>query len=186
MRGFLKNETGKAVFKLQRGIPINGRLSFEDAYLTLGEKSGKKEGAPFVKWLKENHFPDEDWVFYKEEGQLFFPAKKKAPVKVADPEVTDVAEVVAPGPPEVVELPKPKPRKAPAKGAGRKLTKEQRYKESAITAGTIIDADIPQAKEMIGKTKSRSTLKRALGLANHFSHKEDHRRLILRRLEEVY
>jgi hypothetical protein len=187
MRGFLKNETGKAVFKLQRGIPVNGSLSFDDAYLTLGEKSGKKEGAPFVKWLKENHFPDEDWVFYKEEDELFFPPKKKAPVKIAETEAVAEVEVEAtPGPPEVVELPKPKPRKAPAKGAGRKLTKEQRVQESAVTAGTIIEADIPQAKKMIEKTKSRSTLKRALGLANHFSHKEEHRRLILRRLEEVY
>ncbi len=173
MKGFLKNETGTSVFKLQRPLPINGMLSFDDAYLTLGEKSGKKEGATFVKWLKENHFQDEGWVFYKEEGVLFFSPKKKAPAKNAKV-----------GSPEVVELPKPKI--APARGAGRKFTKEQKVKESAITAGTIIEADIPQAKEMIEKTKSRATLKRALGLSNHFSHKEEHRRLIQRRLEEVY
>jgi len=182
MRGFIKNGTGKSVFKLQRGIPVNGKLSFDDAYLTLGEKSGKKEGTTFVKWLKENHFQDEGWVFFKEEDVLFFAPKKKAPAKTPE----TLAEKV-PGPPEVVELPKPKTRKvAPAKGAGRKLTKEQKVKASAVTAGTIIDAEIHQAKELIEKTKSRSTLKRALGLANHFSHKEEHRRLIQRRLEEVY
>ena len=175
MKGFLKNETGKSVFKLQRPIPINGMLSFDDAYLTLGEKSGKKEGATFVKWLKENHFADEGWVFYKEEGVLFFAAKK---VAKSTPKGTE---------PEVVELPKPKSGKiAPARGAGRKLAKEQKVKQSAVTAGSIIEAEIPQAKEMIEKTKSRGTLKRALGLANHFSHKEEHRRLIQKRLEEVY
>jgi hypothetical protein len=181
MKGFIKNETGKSIFKLQRGIPVNGKLSFDDAYLTLGEKSGKKEGASFIKWLKETHFLDDAWVFYKEEDILFF-AVKKAEVKT--PEKKATKEV--PGPPEVVELPKPKARIAPAKGAGRKLTKEQKVKESAVTAGTIIEAEISQAKELIEKTKSRATLKRALGLANHFSHKEEHRRLIQRRLEEVY
>ncbi len=175
MKGFLKNETGKSVFKLQRPIPINGILSFDDAYLTLGEKSGKKEGVTFVKWLKENHFQAEGWVFYKEEGVLFFAAKKVAKTSPKGEE------------PEVVELPKPKTEKIiPAKGAGRKFTRAQQVKESAVTAGTIIEADIPQAKEMIEKTKSRATLKRALGLSNHFSHKEEHRRLIQRRLEEVY
>lgn len=180
MKGFLKNETGTSVFKLQRGIPINGKLSFDDAYLTLGEKSGKKEGASFIKWLKENHFLDGGWVFYKEEGVLFFEVKKPAK-KVS--EKKDTKEVS--GPPEVVELPKPK-KIAPAKGAGRKLTKDQKVKENVVTAGLIINAEIPQAKEMIEKTKSRAILKRALGLANHFSHKEEHRRLIQRRLEVVY
>ena len=175
MKGFLKNETGTSVFKLQRQIPINGMLSFDDAYLSIGEKSGKKEGPTFVKWLKENHFAADGWVFYKEEGVLFFAAKK---AEKSTPEGNE---------PEVVELPKPKTGKiAPARGAGRKLAKQQQVKESAVTAGTIIQADIPQAKEMIEKTKSRATLKRALGLANHFSHKEEHRRLIQRRLEEVY
>jgi hypothetical protein len=185
MRGFIKNETGKSVFKLQRGIPINGRLSFDDAYLTLGEKSGKKEGPAFAKYLKEYHFPDEGWVFYKEEDVLFFPPKKTKAPKVTKSAAEETVDTV-PGPPEVVELPKPKARKAPAKGAGRKLSKEQTVKASSVTAGTIIDAEIPQAKELIAKTKDRATLKRALGLSNHFSHKEEHRRLIQRRLEEVY
>ena len=180
MKGFLKNETGISVFKLQRGIPINGKLSFDDAYLTLGEKSGKKEGSTFIKWLKENHFLADGWVFYKEEGVLFFEVKKPAK-QTPDKKATKVL----PGSPEVVELPKPK-KHVPAKGAGRKLVKDHRVKESAVTAGSIINAEITQAKEMIEKTKSRATLKRALGLANHFSHKEEHRRLIQRRLEVVY
>lgn len=180
MKGFIKNETGTSVFKLQRAIPVNGKLSFDDAYLTLGEKSGKKEGVAFIKWLKENKFLDDSWVFYKEEGVLFFEVKKpveQTPEKKATKELS--------GPPEVVELPKPK-KHTPAKGAGRKFVKDHRVKENAITAGLIINAEIPQAKEMIEKTKSRATLKRALGLANHFSHKEEHRRLIQRRLEVVY
>lgn len=174
MKGFIRNETNKAVFKLQRPLPPNSSLSFDDAYLALGEKSEKKEGDSFVKWLRDNHFQDEGWVFYKEEGVPYF-ASKKTPAK---------KKAAAPTEPEVVELPRPK--KAPSKGAGRKLAKKARVAESAVTAGAIIEADLPQAKEMIDKTKSRGTLKRALGLANHFSHKEEHRRLIQRRLEEVY
>lgn len=171
MKGFIRNETKKAVFKIQRPLPVNSTLTFEDAYLALGEKSGKKEGDAFVKWLKENHFKDEGWVFYKEEGVPYF----KAPAK---------QNTSTPSEPEVVELPRPK--KSPSKGAGRKLTKKARVAESAISAGAIIEAALPQAKEMIDKTKNRSTLKRALNLSNHFSHKEEHRRLIQKRLEEVY
>ena len=180
MKGFIKNETNNPVFKLQRGIPINGILNFDTAYLVLGDKSKKKEGPAFIKWLKENYFQDEGWVFYKEEGELFFPSKKetKKELKESAPD--------SPGPPEVVELPKPKTKVAPGKGAGRRLAKEKSVKASNVTAGEIISANINLAREMISKTKDRSTLKRALFLSNQFSHKEDHRRLIQGRLEEVY
>lgn len=169
MKGFIRNENGKSYFKLQRPLPVNGVLSFDDAYLTLGEKSGKKEGAAFVKWLKDNHFQDEGWVFYKEEGVLFFSAKETAAAKVeADASPVKNAKV------------------APGRGAGKKISKKNtKVAHGDITAGTIVQADLPEAKVMITKTNNRGTLKKALTLATHFSHKEEHRRLIMRRLEEV-
>jgi hypothetical protein len=181
MRGFLKNETGRSVFKLQRPLPVNGVLSFDDAYLTLGEKSGKKEGQGFVKWLKDTHFPDEGWVFYREEGVLFFPKpKQETPVK------EEVKEIeVSPDPPKAPR------KKIAAKGAGKKLRQNANKKRSSkksqeIVPGDVINADLPQAKELLSKIKDRQVLKRALSLSNHFSNKEEHRRLINRRLEEVY
>lgn len=166
MRGFIRNETGQAVFKLQRPLPVRGVLSFDDAYLTLGEKSGKKEGPAFVKWLKENHFQDEGWVFYKEDGVPYFPQDAK--------EAT--AEVPETAPPKV----------APAKGAGKRLKKNSRPRKKEITAASIIEAEFPQAKALIEKCNDRGTLKKAETLSNHFANKEEHRRHILRRLEQVY
>jgi hypothetical protein len=169
MKGFIRNENGKSYFKLQRPLPVNGILSFDNAYLTLGEKSGKKEGPAFVKWLKENHFPGEGWVFYKEEGVLFFSAKETAAAKA-----------------EAAESPAKHVKVAPGRGAGKKIAKRNtKIPHGDITAGTIIQSDLPEAKIMITKTNNRGTLKKALALATHFSHKEEHRRLIMRRLEEV-
>lgn len=170
MKGFIRNETDRAIFKLQRPLPINGTLSFENAYLTLGAKSGKKRGVAFVKWLQEHHFADEGWVFYKEEGVPFFP--------VAPEEKKEV----------VSHLERRRSKKiTPAGGAGKRLAKKNdRVSNKKATAGLIIDADIELAKGMIESTKDRAILKRALSLSNHFSHREEHRRLIQRRLEEVY
>ena len=75
----------------------------------------------------------------------------------------------------------------PAGGAGKRLAKKNdRVSNKKATAGLIIDAPIDRAKDMIASTKDRAILKRALSLSNHFSHREEHRRLIQRRLEEVY
>lgn len=169
MKGFVKNETGKAVFKAQRPLPPGSVLTFEDAYLVFENKSGKKKNQIFVKWLRDNVFAEEGWGFYKEEGVPFFPEKKVGP------------------PPAAEETPTPKTKVAPAKGAGRKLVRKARkVTKNNVTAASIIEADLPQAREMISKTKNRSVLKKALSLSSHFSRKEEHRRLIMRRLEEVY
>lgn len=171
MKGFVKNETGKAVFKAQRPLPPGSVLTFEDAYLVFENKSGKKKNQTFVKWLRDNVFAEEGWGFYKEEGVPFFPEKKVEAAAVKEEEPT----------------PAPEPKVAPAKGAGRKLVRKARkVTKSNTTAASIIEADLPQAREMISKTKDRGTLKKALSLSSHFSKKEEHRRLIMRRLEEVY
>ena len=169
MKGFIHNQTGRAKFKAQRPLPPNSKLSFDDAYLTLGEKSGKKKGPAFVKWLKENHFQDEGWVFYKEEGVPYFPKSSKNEEKV-----DSIGKV-------------PSSETEPARGAGRNLRKKNiRARKSDVTPDAIIKADIPRAKALIEKCTDRATLRKAESLSNHFSQKEEHRRLILRRLEQVY
>ncbi len=180
MKGFIKNETNRAFFKLQRPVPVNGKISFDNAYLTLGEKSKKPLGSSFVKWLRDNTFKDqEEWVFYKEEDVLFF---KSAP------EIKEKEPKVGKGEPEVVvSVPKVRKKKSPSKGAGKKLTRKKEAAERMnITPSSIIEASIEEAKSLIEKTKDRAVLKKALSLANHFSKKEEHRRLVQKRLEEVY
>ena len=179
MKGFVKNETERSVFRIQRTIPVNGSLSFDNAYLTLGEMSGLKLGIAFVKWLKENHFSTEGWCFYKEEGVPFFKKDIKPEPK---PEVKKKGE-----PEVVVSVPRIHKKIAPAKGAGRKFTRNKDANEKkGITAKTIIEASIEDAKSLISNTKDRGVLKKALTLCNHFSKKEEHRRLVMKRLEEVY
>ncbi len=176
MKGFIKNETNKAVFRLQRSIPVNGTVLLENAFLSVGEKSGKKTALSFAKYLKENHFPEEGWVFCKEDGSPLFKEVSKPKTKVGSKE-----------PEVVVPVPKKRKKVTPGKGAGKKLTRNKEANEvTEITAGAIIDAAIPQAKSLIAKTKDRGILKKALTLSSHFSNKEEHRRLVQRRLEEVY
>lgn len=172
MKGFIKNETGKAVFKAQRPLPPGSIISFEDAYLVFEVRSGKKKNQTFVKWLKDNIFIEEGWVFYKQEGVPFFAEKKK--------QVEEHQDLVQ-------EIPKPQVKVEPAKGAGRKLVRNKsKVNRNNITASSIIEAELPKARELISKTKNRSALKKALTLTQHFSKKEEHRRLIMRRLEEIY
>lgn len=178
MEGFVRNETGKAVFKAQRPLPPGAKLYFEDAYLVFENKSGKKKGASFVKWLRENVFPEEGWAFYKDEGVPFF-AEKKTKSATSEKKTGPVDPVP--------ESDAPKQKVAPAKGAGRKLVKKsKKVSRNNNTAAAIIEAELPQAKSLIGQTKDRQVLKKALSLSNHFANKEEHRRLIQRRLEEVY
>ncbi len=176
MKGFIKNETGTAFFRLQRQLPVNGILSFDNAYLSVGEKSGKNCGITFVKWLKDNYFTEEGWSFYKEEGVPFFKVKEEPVVEVTHGE-----------PAVVVSIPKKRKRVYPAKGAGKNLTRNKDASETTkITPSAIIEAPVPQAKSLINKTKDRAVLKKALSLSKHFSHKEEHMRLVQKRLEEVY
>lgn len=183
MEGFVKNETNKAVFRLQRPLPPGGVLSLENAYLVVGEKSGKKKGPAFVKWLKENVFTEEGWAFYKSEGVPYFSQPMQISKKKASKEESP-SEDSAPDNNVVEEK---KKNVAPAKGAGRKLVrKNQHNTKTNRTAAHIIEADLPEARAIIEKTKDRATLKKALTLSNHFANKEQHRRFIEKRLQEVY
>lgn len=196
MEGFVRNETGKAVFKLQRPLPPGAVLKLEDAYLIVGEKSGKNRGMAFVKWLKENIFKEEGWVFYKEEGvpysvgsqakkaqQVNSSRRKQKPPVEEDDQVDGLAAAGEP----VSEVSEVKEKVAPSRGAGRRLVrKNKKISKNNNTAASIIDADATQARRIVAKVKDRSVLKKALSMSNHFANKEEHRRLIQRRLEEVY
>ncbi|MBD3260369.1 MAG: hypothetical protein GF334_01605 [Candidatus Altiarchaeales archaeon] len=194
MEGFIRNETGRAVFKLQRPLPPGSVLKLEDAYMIVGEKSGKNRGMAFVKWLKENVFREEGWVFYKEEGVPYSvgsQAKKARKVNSSRVEksVSEEEKVdgVAAGGEPVEEASPKKERVSPSRGAGRRLVrKNKKISKNNNTAASIIDADAAQARRIVSKVKDRSVLKKALALSNHFANKEEHRRLIQRRLEEVY
>jgi len=176
MKGFVKNETNRSIFKLQRPLPINGILSLDNAYLTVGERSGLKKGVAFAKWLKENYFSADGWNFYKEEGVPFFKEDRETAVEVkkGEPEV-------------VVSVPKVRKKVTPGKGAGKKFTRTKDANERAkVTSGLIVESSIEDAKSLINNTNDRKILKRALSMTNHFSNKEEHRRLVMKRLEEVY
>lgn len=181
MKGFVKNETRKAVFKAQRPLPPGAQLSFDDAYLVFETKSGKS-GLAFVKWLRDNVFPDEGWVFYKEEGVRFF-----SDSPVASDKKKGTLDLPEPPPPVEITPTVSNKKIAPGKGAGRRLVKKAtKVARGNNTAAAIIEAQLPQAQSLIEQTKDRQVLKKALSLSNHFANKEQHRRLIQRRLEEVY
>lgn len=164
MRGFAKNESRDAFFILQRQVIPGGTISFEDAYKAVGKKSGKKENASFVKWLKENYLSASHWAFYKEEGIPFFSVEEEAEVSAE----------------------KSKPE-TPAKGAGRVLRREATdEKGTEITPSEIIESKFPRAKVLIEKCNNREVLKKALNMSRHFSQKEEHMRHLMRRLEQVY
>lgn len=164
MKGFVKNEGDKGSFVLQRSLHSGATLSFDEAYLTVGAKSGKKKGVEFVRWLRDNCLSGEKWVFYKEEGVPYF---------------TEAESEKAEGPSAKLDI--------PAKGAGRVMRRHvEPTKGSEITAKTIIEAPHEQARSLIDKCKDKVVLKKALALSRHFSRKEEHMRYLMKRLEQVY
>ncbi len=164
MKGFIKNEGDRGTFILQRRLHPGSRLSFDSAYLTVGEKSGKKKGPTFVRWLRENYLSDEQWVFYKEEGVPYF-AKTEANI--------------APAPPTK--------KIVPAKGAGKVMRRKRDPSMGAgVTAKDIIEPAYEEARPLIEKCSDKFVLKKALTLSRHFSHKEEHMRHVMKRLEQVY
>ena len=164
MKGFVKNEGDRSVFILQRRLNPGSKLSFDNAYLSVGEKSGGKKGVSFVRWLRDNYLSAEQWVFYREEGIPYFSKKeldetKDTPVKVSPP----------------------------AKGAGRVMRRQENgTKGTKITASTIIEEPFNQSKLLIDKCTDKAVLKKALSLSQHFSQKEEHMRHLMRRLQQVY
>lgn len=158
MKGFVKNETDRPVFILQRVVNPGFSISFDDAYLVVGKKSGKKRGSSFVTWLRDNYFQDQGWAFYKEEGELFFEEEQR--------------EVASAG---------------NAQGAGKSLVRrDETQDKEAITAKRIIDSDLVIAKQLIDKCNNRAVLKKALTASKHYAGKEAHMRYLIKRLEQVY
>ncbi len=164
MKGFVKNEGKKGIFILQRTLYPGSLLSFDEAYLSVGQKSGRKKGDSFVRWLRDECLSGNQWVFYKEEGVPYF----------SQEELDEVEE-------------RPAGAVAPAKGAGRVMRRHiNDAKGTEITASTIIEEPYSRAKVLIDKCADRNILKKALALSQHFSKKEEHMRHLMRRLQQVY
>jgi len=164
LEGFAKNEGKEGFFKLQRSIPPGGKLTFEQAYLTIGKISGTKKDESFVRWLKTNSLAGPEWVFYREEGVPFFSLEHPAEA-VETPVVADTA---------------------PGKGAGIAMKrKNKKTLDSEITPSAIVEADPAHALELIEKCRDKTILRKAMNIASHLAHKEEHRRHLLRRLEQV-
>lgn len=200
IEGYVKNETSEAFFKLQKGLPPGAKISFQQAYLVLGKKSGL-EGHQFLEWLKQEVFSDPGWVFYDGEDRPYFQAAAAA---VEAPAEKSTEEKISPGAKKsspkkkMVRRRKVAPKQAEkmkevasvdeARGAGRKMVrqrKEQRKKGTAVNADTMIATDFEQAKSTIDACRNKAELKKALTLSRHFANKEQHMRYILKRLEQV-
>lgn len=167
--GYVKNESDRSVFKLQRTLYPGSKLNFADAFLSVGEKSGV-EGEEFVKWLRENIFPGPDWGFYRGNGKPFFSSRAKSKQDVA---------------PET-----PAPADSPAKGAGRnmrrKAQRSTRENKKSITPAQLVEPEYSQAKVLIDKCNDKKVLKRALTLSRNLANRGDHMRHLMKRLEQVY
>jgi hypothetical protein len=176
MRGYVQNEGRDAFFILQRRIPPGGKVRIEDAYRSVGKKSGLEEGPEFVKWLLSDVLTRGSWGVYEEEGKPLFP------------EETENKEEEAEVPPKSqVSSKTSSDRSKDAPGAGRALRRESSEERGVeITPGSIIEAPYDQARTLIEKTRDRGVLKKALALTQHFSGKEQHMRHLMKRLEQVY
>ena len=159
MKGFVKNESDRTLFILQRAVNPGFSLTFDEAYVVVGKKSGKKKGPTFVNWLRENYFQNPHWAFYKDEGEAYF-------------------EEEAIG---------ARPRIVTAQGAGKNLVRrDDAQEDSRALAIKILDSEIVIAKSLIDKCRDRSVLKKALAASKLRAGKEAHMRHLIRRLEQVY
>ena len=191
--GYIVNEGREAYFKLQRRLPPGGKLSFDNAYRTVGAKAGVG-GEEFLAWLKATVFAGPEWVFYNEDGSVFTPAENKDTTAATAFITGPVPEELKPptAPPVQTEPKLPTVVEAmdesPGKGAGKKLQRtnsNQVKKGTEITPSTIILAEYQTATGLIDACKSKTVLKKALALTKHFSNKEQHMRYILKRMEQV-
>jgi hypothetical protein len=159
MKGFVKNEGERPIHVLQRAVSPGFSITFEEAYGVVGKKSEKKRGAAFVSWLREAYFQAPFWVFYKDEGEVYFedePVRKLAKVR-------------------------------PAQGAGKSQVRRDDVREKKnVTVQRIIDSDIVAARPLIDKCKDRAILRTALATSKIRTGKEAHMRYLIRRLEQVY
>jgi len=159
MKGFIQNDSDRPVFVLQRAVNPGFSVSFDDAYVVVGEKSGKKKGPSFVTWLKENYFQDAVWGFYKSEGEAYFEE----------------------------EAPQQTERIAAAQGAGKNMVRRDETKEKEqITAQLILESEIVVARQLIDKCKNKAVLRKALSASKQLARKEAHMRYLIKRLDQVY
>lgn len=184
INGYIVNNNHEAFFKIQRRINPGGRVTFENAFKTLGRKSGLR-GMEFLLWLKDTHFSDPGWKFINTDGSDFVfgtkvASKDKEEVFIDFPSKKEEASVPKKEE-EVAEI-------SPGKGAGKRLertVKNQVARGTEITPSSIISADYSKAEGMIALCKDRAVLKKALNLSKHFANKEQHMRQIIKRLEQV-
>ena len=171
--GFVRNDGRDAHFKLQRPLPPGAKLTFAQAFATVGARSEKK-GREFVEWLRENHFSGGDWGFYSASGQPFFTETEAASLEARPSGKVAVGEA--------------SPGISAGKGAGKALRRRStaaKVKGIEITAVSMVEPNYAEAKTLIDACKSRRELKKALTLSKNLSHKEDHMRHIHARLQQV-
>jgi len=160
MKGFVKNESDRTIFILQRSIGPGLSITLEEAYVVVGKKSKKRKGPSFAKWLRENYFRDSTWEFYKDEEEPYFEEEVS---------LQETASVRA------------------AEGAGKNLVRRDASQEKqGNLALKIINSDIVLAKPLIDKCKDRAVLRTALAASKLRAGKEAHMRYLIRRLEQVY
>jgi hypothetical protein len=183
MKGYIQNSGTKACFVLQRQVPPGGRVQLEDAYKSVGKKSGVEETQTeeFVNFLKTQVLRKGSWSVFEAEGKPF-----GAPAEAAPKKAPALNKAVAPKT-TVSKSKTSSKRGKDAAGAGRAMGRD--YDEArggTVTPSAIIEAPYDEARSLIEKTKDRVILKKALNLTKHFSGKEQHMRHIIKRLEQVY
>lgn len=156
MKGFIRNEGKEVSFKLQKHVVPGGTLTFDHAYKLVGSKSELPNNLAFLKWLKKSYFPEACWKFYKDTGEVLNVGKSAASKPLSET-------------------------------SGRVLRRPDKQKKgSMVTADSIISKPIAEAKVLIEKCNDKRALRRALSMSRHFSGKEEHTRILMRRLEQVY
>ena len=184
MKGYLRNESNEAYFKLQRQIPPGGKVTLDAAYRSAGKASGVEEGPEFVQWLKEHILTQGTWGIYEEEGKIFG-AESESPKIQPSPDTKQKSARKAKTNSSANRTSSKKEHDA--RGAGRAMRRDSNEaKGLIITPATIIDAPYDEARTLIEKTKDRTVLKKALNLTKHFSGKDQHMRHIMKRLDQVY
>ena len=159
MKGFVKNEGDRSIHVLQRAVGPGFSITFEEAYGIVGKKSEKKRGAAFVSWLRDSYFQAPFWVFYKDEGVVYFED----------------------------EPPRAAVGSRPARGAGKsQVRRDEAHEKKTAAAIQIIEGDIVAARPLIDKCKDRAVLRTALAASKIRTGKEAHMRYLIRRLEQVY
>ncbi len=180
MRGYIQNTGDRAFFVLQRQLPPGGKLTLENAYKTLGKKSGlgEEDVEEFVEFLKTTALVRGSWSFFEEDGtSLGVPKKKKVAKKAPAPRRPTEASVAKTSSKAAKD----------AHGSGRNISRNlEESLGTLITPVKIIEASYEKAGLLIEKCNDKGVLKKALKATQHFAGKEQHMRHLMKRLEQVY